>query len=88
MIEFKDKALFDIIYTHLSFMNEFTKDDDVSYKVIVAENKYDVDTITATPPDTVTETGNYYEATFIEDSTVTVAVFEKSLANEVIRRLL
>lgn len=77
-----DNSLKDIILTHLSFMKALGSDEDIEYTVALAESKAEAACFSI--PDNVNITGNYLEATYIDDNNVTVAIMEKEYATDCI----
>lgn len=79
-----DKVLMDIVRTHLCYMNEFSKDNDVVYFVVIMESEAEVSDIACEDIDNVNITDNYYELTFITDDCVKVVIVNESMATEAI----
>lgn len=79
-----EKVLTDIVRTHLSYMNEFSKDNDVDYSVVIMESEDEVSDIVREDIDNVNITGKYYELTFISDDCVKVVIVNESMATNAI----
>ena len=71
---FEDDELVGIVETHMSFMRLFSRDDNVSYSLIIPQNKEETDMLMKDVPDNVNITGKYLEITFIDDDSVKVVV--------------
>ena len=71
---FEDAELVGIVETHMSFMRLFSRDDNVSYSLIIPQSKEETDMLMKDVPDNVNITGNYLEITFINDDSVKVVV--------------
>lgn len=79
----KNYELSDIVSTHLSYMKQFSKDDDVLYSVIIVSAPCEAKAIMAKSPDSVNVTGNYYEMFFVYDDIVKTVIIEKKyIGNE------
>lgn len=71
---FQDAELIGIVETHMSFMRLFSSDDNVSYSLIIPQNKEETDMLMKDVPDNVNITGNYLEVTFIDDNSVKIVI--------------
>ena len=71
---FEDDELVGIVETHMSFMRLFSRDDNVSYSLIIPQSKDETEVLMKDVPDNVNITGNYLEITFINDDSVKVVV--------------
>ena len=75
---FEDDELVGIVETHMSFMRLFSRDDNVSYSLIIPQSKEETDMLMKDVPDNVNITGKYLEITFIDDDSVKVVVVGES----------
>ncbi len=79
-----DKVLTDIVRTHISYMQEFSKDDETAYSVVIPESIDDIRSISFEDADSVNITQNYFEVTFISDNSVKVVIVKESMATNAI----
>ena len=75
---FEDDELVGIVETHMSFMRLFSRDDNVSYSLIIPQSKDETEVLMKDVPDNVNITGKYLEITFINDDSVKVVVVGES----------
>lgn len=79
-----DKVLTDIVRTHISYMQEFSKEDETEYAIVIPEVIDDVEGISFEDADSVNITQNYFEVTFISDNSVKVVIVKESMATNAI----
>ena len=71
---FQDAELVGIVETHMSFMRLFSRDDNVSYSLIIPQSKDETEVLMKDVPDNVNITGKYLEITFINDNSVKIVI--------------
>lgn len=71
---FEDAELVGIVETHMSFMRLFSRDDNVSYSLIIPQSKDETEVLMKDVPDNVNITGKYLEITFINDNSVKIVI--------------
>ena len=71
---FEDDELVGIVETHMSFMRLFSRDDNVSYSLIIPQSKDETEVLMKDVPDNVNITGKYLEITFINDDSVKIVI--------------
>lgn len=71
---FEDDELVGIVETHMSFMKLFSRDDNVSYSLIIPQSKDETEVLMKDVPDNVNITGKYLEITFINDNSVKIVI--------------
>ena len=77
-----DEKLKEIISTHLAYMQSFSEYDGIKYSILVPETESEAARIDTLNIDHINITGDYYEATVIDDDSVTVAVIHKNLISK------
>ena len=77
-----DEKLEEIISTHIAYMQSFCEYDDIKYSILVPETESEAARIDTLNIDHINITGDYYEATVIDDDSVTVAVIHKNLISK------